>query len=51
VYLSRPQDLEFRLLALEVLRVEDGRITEIIDFSSPAVLAAFGLPATLGRPG
>ncbi|GAA0984247.1 RNA polymerase subunit sigma-70 [Acrocarpospora macrocephala] len=47
VYLRRPQDSEFRALALEVLRVEEGKITEIVDFSSPAVLEAFGLPATL----
>jgi RNA polymerase sigma-70 factor (ECF subfamily) len=44
IYLRRPREDEFRLLALEVLRFEDGRVTEIIDFSDPAVLAASGLP-------
>ncbi|WP_344933339.1 RNA polymerase subunit sigma-70 [Sphaerisporangium flaviroseum] len=47
VYLRRPSDTVFRLLALEVLRIEKGRIAEIVDFNDPAVLAAFGLAPAL----
>jgi len=47
VYLRRPGDTAFRLLALQVLRVEGGAIVEIIDFTGAAVLAASGLPAVL----
>ncbi|GAA0421010.1 RNA polymerase sigma factor [Acrocarpospora corrugata] len=47
IYLRRPGDTAFRPLVVEVLRVENGAIVEIVDFSDPAVFATFGLPETL----
>jgi hypothetical protein len=47
IYLRPPGEAEFHLTALEVLRVEGGRITEIVDFSLPELYPAFGLAATL----
>ncbi|SDL37501.1 RNA polymerase sigma-70 factor, ECF subfamily [Nonomuraea jiangxiensis] len=47
VYLRRPDKSGFHLLAVEVLRIEEGMISEIVDFSAPRVLAAFGLPLSL----
>ena len=46
IYLRRPGDSAFRALALEVLRVHDGRIAELTDFP-PHLFGAFGLPAAL----
>ncbi|WP_066366555.1 RNA polymerase subunit sigma-70 [Herbidospora mongoliensis] len=46
IYLRRPGDTLFRPLVVEVLRVENGVIVEIVDFGDPAVFASFGLPAT-----
>lgn len=37
----------FHPVALEVLRIEGGRIAEIVDYGDPALFEAFGLPATL----
>ena len=45
-YLRRPDDAEFRAFAVDVLRVEAGRVAEITAFEERLV-AAFGLPATL----
>ncbi|MGW0485230.1 RNA polymerase subunit sigma-70 [Nonomuraea sp. NPDC003214] len=45
-YVRRPGETVFTAVNLDVLRVEDGRIAEIITFG-PEVFAAFGLPATL----
>jgi RNA polymerase sigma-70 factor, ECF subfamily len=45
-YLRRPGDSEFRALSLDVLRVEDGKVAEIVAFLAE-VFAAFGLPPTL----
>jgi RNA polymerase sigma-70 factor (ECF subfamily) len=47
IYLRRPGDTAFRPLVLEVLRIEDGQVAEILDFGLPELFAAFGLPATL----
>ena len=47
IYLRRPGDSRFRPLALEVLRIEGGQVAEIVDYSSPALFDAFGLPKTL----
>ncbi|MEJ7727177.1 MAG: hypothetical protein WKH47_09195 [Actinomycetes bacterium] len=47
VYLRSPGDTEFQLISVEVLRVEEGKIAEIVDDSIPEVLAAFRLPQTL----
>jgi RNA polymerase sigma-70 factor (ECF subfamily) len=49
-YLRRPNDAEHRPLALDVLRIEDGRIAEITTFASPGLFSTFGLPPTLAAP-
>jgi RNA polymerase sigma-70 factor, ECF subfamily len=46
-YLRSPGDTAFRPLTLEVLRIEDGQIAEIIDFGQLELFAVFGLPAEL----
>jgi RNA polymerase sigma-70 factor, ECF subfamily len=48
-YLRAPGDPEYRPLVIEVLRIDDGRIVEIIDFGDERLFAAFGLPLTLDR--
>jgi RNA polymerase sigma-70 factor (ECF subfamily) len=45
-YLRRPGESEYRALALDVLRIEEGRIVEVTAFGHE-VFPAFGLPATL----
>ena len=47
-YLRKPGDDAYRALAIDVLRVEGGRVTDIITFG-PSVFATFGLPSTLGE--
>lgn len=47
IYHRPPDAAEFHLTALEVLRVEGGRITEIVDFSLPELYPAFGLATTI----
>jgi RNA polymerase sigma-70 factor (ECF subfamily) len=47
IYHRAPGEPVFRLTALEVLRIEGGRITEIVDFDVPELYAAFGLAPTL----
>jgi RNA polymerase sigma-70 factor, ECF subfamily len=46
-YLRAPGDTGYRPLALDVLRVEGGRVAEITSFVSPELFAAFGLPPAL----
>jgi RNA polymerase sigma-70 factor (ECF subfamily) len=46
-YLRRPGDTEYRAFALDVLQIEDGRITAITTFDVRPMLGAFGLPPTL----
>lgn len=46
-YLLRPGDTAYRAFAIDVLRVEDGRIAEITAFGGEALFAAAGLPAEL----
>jgi RNA polymerase sigma-70 factor, ECF subfamily len=46
-YLRLPGESEYGPLALDVLRVEDGRIAEISSFVFPELFPAFGLPPTL----
>ena len=46
-YLRRPGESEFRPLALDVLRVEDGRVAVIDSFVFPGLFPAFGLPPAL----
>jgi RNA polymerase sigma-70 factor (ECF subfamily) len=45
-YLQRPGESEFRPLAFDVLRVQDGQIAEIASFVLPELFPAFGLPPT-----
>jgi RNA polymerase sigma-70 factor, ECF subfamily len=45
-YLRRPGDSEYRAFAIDVLRVEDGKVAEITAFPAD-LFPAFGLPATL----
>jgi RNA polymerase sigma-70 factor, ECF subfamily len=47
IYHRAPGEPVFRLVALEVLRIEGGRVTEIVDFDVPALYPAFGLAPTL----
>jgi hypothetical protein len=47
IYLRSPGDTAFRVTALEVLRIEDGRVVEIVDFDLPDLYVAFGLAPTL----
>jgi RNA polymerase sigma-70 factor, ECF subfamily len=46
-YLRAPGDSEHRALALDVLRIEAGRVAEITSFVWPELFPAFGLPRTL----
>lgn len=46
-YLRRPGESSFQPLALDVLRIEGGRVAEITSFVFPELFAAFGLPPTL----
>jgi RNA polymerase sigma-70 factor, ECF subfamily len=46
-YLRRPGESEYRPLALDVLRVEGGRVAEIHSFVTPGLFPAFGLPPRL----
>jgi RNA polymerase sigma-70 factor (ECF subfamily) len=43
IYLRPPGEAAFHLVALETLQVEDGRITEIIDFDPSGLSPEFGL--------
>ena len=45
-YVFRPGDSMWRAMALDVLRVEEGLITEIVTFA-PDVFACFDLPLTM----
>jgi RNA polymerase sigma-70 factor (ECF subfamily) len=46
VYRRRPDEADYKPLALDVLRFEGGVVAEIVVFG-PDVFAAFGLPATM----
>jgi RNA polymerase sigma-70 factor (ECF subfamily) len=43
-YLRAPSDAEYRALAFDVLRIEDGLVAEISSFVFPELFPAFGLP-------
>jgi RNA polymerase sigma-70 factor, ECF subfamily len=44
IYLQAPGEARYRPLALEVLRIEEGRVAEVVDWSRPDLFEAFGLP-------
>jgi RNA polymerase sigma-70 factor (ECF subfamily) len=44
IYLRAPGEARYRPLALAVLRVEQGRVVEAVDWSRPGLFGAFGLP-------
>jgi RNA polymerase sigma-70 factor (ECF subfamily) len=46
-YLRPPGASKYRPLALDVLRIDDGRIAEITSFVFPQLFPAFGLPPEL----
>jgi RNA polymerase sigma-70 factor, ECF subfamily len=46
-YVKRAGDTEYRPLALDVLRIEDGAVAEIIAFTLTPLLKALGLPPRL----
>jgi RNA polymerase sigma-70 factor, ECF subfamily len=46
-YLRRPGQTAFFPFALTVLRLENGRLTDIAAFEQPSMFTAFGLPASL----
>ena len=45
-HVLRPGDAAWRALALDVLRIEEGIIMEIVTFASP-LFPRFGLPLTI----
>ena len=46
-YIRRPGDSEYRAMVLDVLRVEEGLLAEVVSFSLEPFLEALGLPRTL----
>jgi RNA polymerase sigma-70 factor (ECF subfamily) len=46
-YVKRAGDTEYRPLALDVLRIEGGAVSEVIAFPLEPLLDALGLPLTL----
>jgi RNA polymerase sigma-70 factor, ECF subfamily len=46
-YVKRAGDTEYRPLALDVLRIEDGEVAEIVAFTLKPLLKALGLPPRL----
>jgi RNA polymerase sigma-70 factor (ECF subfamily) len=48
-YLRAPGETQFGALAIDVLRIVDGRIDEITSFVDSEFFAAFGLPSVLER--
>jgi RNA polymerase sigma-70 factor (ECF subfamily) len=47
IYLRAPGEAVYRLTALELLRIEGGKVTEIVDFDPGVLRPAFGLQPTL----
>jgi RNA polymerase sigma-70 factor (ECF subfamily) len=45
-YLKRPGENEYRPMAIDVIRIEEGRVAEIVTFP-PEVFPSFGLPPEL----
>jgi RNA polymerase sigma-70 factor (ECF subfamily) len=50
-YVRGPGDDTFRAFALGVVRIEDGRVAEMVAFHDPGLFPAFNLPDTAPSPG
>jgi RNA polymerase sigma-70 factor, ECF subfamily len=50
IYLQPPGAARYRPLALSVLRVEEERVVEVVDWSRPELFEAFGLPMSFPPP-
>jgi len=46
-YVRAPGGSKYRPMGIDVLRIEDGLVTEITAFLRPELFAVFGLPPTL----
>jgi RNA polymerase sigma-70 factor (ECF subfamily) len=44
IYLRAPGEASYRPLALEVLRIKDARVAEVVDWTRPDLFVAFDLP-------
>ena len=51
VYLRPPGERRYRPLALAVLRVEEGRVVEVVHWDRPELFEAFGLPMSFPPSG
>jgi RNA polymerase sigma-70 factor (ECF subfamily) len=51
IYLRAPRESRYRPLALAVLRVEQGRVVEVIHWDRPELFEAFGLPISFRASG
>jgi RNA polymerase sigma-70 factor, ECF subfamily len=47
VYTRRPEESEYRAAGIDVLRIQDGLVTQIDAFLLPQLFSAFGLPPTM----
>ena len=50
IYLRAPGEARYRPLALELLRIEEGRVAEVVDWGRPDLFAAFDLPMSFPTP-
>lgn len=48
IYRRAPEESVFRLVALELLRITDGKVVEIVDFEPSVLPPSFGLAKVLG---
>jgi RNA polymerase sigma-70 factor, ECF subfamily len=48
VYRRAPEQAAFRLVALELLRIRDDKVVEIVDFDPRGLSPSFGLAEKLG---
>ena len=44
MYLRAPREPRYRPLALAVVRIEEGRVVEVVHWDRPELFDAFGLP-------
>jgi RNA polymerase sigma-70 factor (ECF subfamily) len=50
IYLRMPGEPRYRPLALALLRVEEGRVVEVVHWDRPELFEAFGLPMSFPPP-